>query len=62
MISFHDDDIFGFCVCECRKYHSSLKTWPWNVKERTNTSVVPMFSGNGEKDPFVISPPPLVSI
>ncbi|XP_022740734.1 photosystem I reaction center subunit N, chloroplastic-like isoform X2 [Durio zibethinus] len=32
-----------------QKYHSSLMIWPWSVKERTNTSVVPMFSGNGEE-------------
>ncbi|XP_030948566.1 photosystem I reaction center subunit N, chloroplastic isoform X2 [Quercus lobata] len=36
-----------------QKCHFSLKIWSWNVKERTNTSVVPMFSGNGEEgSPF----------
>ncbi|XP_058781363.1 photosystem I reaction center subunit N, chloroplastic isoform X2 [Vicia villosa] len=32
-----------------QKYHSFLKIWILNVKEKTNTSVVLMFSGNGEK-------------
>ncbi|XP_065629248.1 photosystem I reaction center subunit N, chloroplastic isoform X2 [Quercus suber] len=38
-----------------QKCHFSLKIWSWNVKERTNTSVAPMFSGNGEEgSPFFL--------
>nr|AZQ19259.1 photosynthetic electron transport in photosystem I [Populus tomentosa] len=32
-----------------QKCHLSLMIWLWSVKERTNTSVVPMFFGNGEE-------------
>ncbi|XP_013629957.1 PREDICTED: photosystem I reaction center subunit N, chloroplastic isoform X2 [Brassica oleracea var. oleracea] len=32
-----------------QKSHLSLKIWRWNVKAKTSSSVVPMFSGNGEE-------------
>ncbi|XP_011022937.1 PREDICTED: photosystem I reaction center subunit N, chloroplastic-like isoform X2 [Populus euphratica] len=32
-----------------QKCHLSLMIWLWSAKERTSTSVVPMFSGNGEE-------------
>lgn len=32
----------------CRKCHSSRMIWNWSAKGKINTSVVPMFSGNGE--------------
>ncbi|KDO50312.1 hypothetical protein CISIN_1g029577mg [Citrus sinensis] len=32
----------------CKKCHSSRMIWNWSAKGKINTSVVPMFSGNGE--------------
>lgn len=34
----------------CRKCHLSLMICSWSVKGRTNSSVVRMYSGNGETE------------